>query len=305
VTIFGIDASSYQGRVNWAAVDALTAFGSEKVTEGTGYTNPFWLAAKAAMQARAKATGFIPLAYHFLDAGPGAAQADHFAAVAGNLTGFGIVLDFERAPNGPPSRASAVDCVNRLRHHYPGHPIGLYAPRWFTGNGDLTFGSWTWASSYVSGKDGPAALYGHVPASWWAAYGGHAPVLLQFTETGIVPGVSGLVDISAFRGTPDQLRAIVLPHTTPLPPRIPEDAVLLNRGQGAVTPVAIPKSADSLRFLAAGTAELEVTFHGSAAQDVSLSWAAGSHSLTPPKDVYAALVKRKDAGSADVAVVAQ
>lgn len=213
--LFGIDASSYQGRVNWTLVDEVTAFGAEKVTEGVSYTNPYWLAAKAALTQRAKATGLVPLCYHFLDAGPGAAQADHFMAVAGNLTGFGIVLDFERAPNGPPSVASAKDCVARLRQHYPSHPIGLYAPRWFTGSADLSFGSWTWSSSYVGGKGTPASLYAHVSAGQWAPYGGKTPTLLQFSDSAIVPGVSGLVDISAFKGTPDQLRAIVLPPATP------------------------------------------------------------------------------------------
>jgi hypothetical protein len=105
--------------------------------------------------------------------------------------------------------------VARLRQHYPSHPIGLYAPHWYVGHADLGFGNWTWASSYISGKSGPAALYERVSAGQWAPYGGKAPTLLQFSETAIVPGVSGLVDISAFRGSADQLRAIVLPHTTP------------------------------------------------------------------------------------------
>jgi hypothetical protein len=30
--LFGIDASSFQGNVNWAATDSTTAFGWEKVT---------------------------------------------------------------------------------------------------------------------------------------------------------------------------------------------------------------------------------------------------------------------------------
>ena len=45
---FGIDASSFQGNVNWARTDSSTSFGWEKVTQGSrgtasrGYVNPFW-----------------------------------------------------------------------------------------------------------------------------------------------------------------------------------------------------------------------------------------------------------------------
>jgi hypothetical protein len=95
------------------------------------------------------------------------------------------------------------------------------------------------------------------------------------------------------------------PAASPAPATIPGDLMLLNKGAGAVTPLAIPDTAKSLRFLAAGTAELSVTFHGSPAQTLALSWAGGSHSLTPPKDVYAVLVTRTDAGTGDVCVVAQ
>jgi hypothetical protein len=44
---FGIDASSFQGNVNWARADGTTSFGWEKVTQGSrrtasrGYVNPF------------------------------------------------------------------------------------------------------------------------------------------------------------------------------------------------------------------------------------------------------------------------
>jgi hypothetical protein len=102
-----------------------------------------------------------------------------------------------------------------------------------------------------------------------------------------------------------QIRKGTSPAPSPAPVTVPGDPMLLNTGAGAVTPIAIPDTAKSLRFLAAGTAELSVTFHGAAPQALSLSWAGGSHSLTPPADVWAALVTRTDAGTGDVCVVAQ
>ena len=35
---FGIDASSFQGNVNWAQADSTTSFGWEKVTQGSRKT---------------------------------------------------------------------------------------------------------------------------------------------------------------------------------------------------------------------------------------------------------------------------
>lgn len=226
--IFGIDASSYQRSVNWAVVDSTCEFGFEKATEGAGYVNPYWSAAKIDMKARAAATGFIPGAYLFLDAGDGTAQADHFAQAAGDLTGFAIAVDVERS-KGNPTLAQAKACVARLRQHYPNHPIGGYIPRWYWsesfGSASLTFVDWLWQSSYVTGAGSPASLYAKVPSSMWAPFGGMTPALLQFTSSASVGGVSGQVDVSAYRGTTAQLRALAVggtaPTTTPTP--TPED----------------------------------------------------------------------------------
>jgi GH25 family lysozyme M1 (1,4-beta-N-acetylmuramidase) len=200
-----------QHRVDWAAVDAATAFGSEKVTQGTGYVNPYWADAKTQMQARAKASGFIPGAYMFLEAGHGAAQADHFAAVAGNLDGFALFADVEPTGASRPSLADAKECVARLRQHYPHHPVGGYIPHWYWGNQDTTFTDWLFASHYVEGTGTPAQLYAKVTADFWAGYGGKAPAVLQFTSSATVAGVAGSCDCSAFRGSPADFRKLVLP----------------------------------------------------------------------------------------------
>jgi GH25 family lysozyme M1 (1,4-beta-N-acetylmuramidase) len=245
--IYGPDCSSFQGSPDWARVSASCRFGAEKVTEGTGYVNPRWAASRTAML-RIAGHGFVPLAYLFLDAkGSGSAQASFFAEHAGDLSRFGIAVDYERAPDGSPTHAQAADAVAELRKLYPRHPVGGYAPHWYTGGQSLTFADWLWASSYVSGGGDPAALYGHVPASWWAPYGGRTPVLLQFTDKASISGISGPVDCSAFHGTEAQLAARVLPAAAQPKPTAQGDEMIIPLVPGQ-PPVSFPVWADAAEY---------------------------------------------------------
>lgn len=215
ITYFA-DCASFQGAPDWLKAAAVVGGGAEKVTEGAGataYVNPRWAASKTAMLAVAK-HGFVPAAYLFLDAvEAGGAQAEWFAKNAGNLDGFGVIVDFERAPNGSPTRAIAVEAVAELRKLYPHHPVGGYCPHWYTGGEDLRFIDWLWASEYVLGQGDPARLYTQVPAAWWAPYGGRHPLMLQFTDHATIAGIAGPVDCSAFHGDLGALAARVLPAT--------------------------------------------------------------------------------------------
>ena len=229
MTVFGIDAASFQGNLDWAAVDQVTGFGWEKVTEGTGYTNPYWDGptghAKAAMIARGKASGFIPGGYMFLREAPGAAQADYFAAHAGNMDGLAIAIDVEPTTGSNPTLAQAQAAVAKLRTHYPRHPITGYIPHWYWGHLDTTFVDVLWASNYVTRPAAdPLTMYQAITPAMWAPYGGQAPKLLQFTSHVRIPGVSGAVDCSVFEGAPSRLRTLLLPAPVPLPaPIVPED----------------------------------------------------------------------------------
>jgi GH25 family lysozyme M1 (1,4-beta-N-acetylmuramidase) len=217
---FFADCASYQGVPVWAKTAAVCAGGAEKVTEGTGYVNPDWAASKAGLSLSA-AHGFVPLAYLFLDPGSsGGAQAEYFASKAGDLAGFGIAVDFERSAGGSPTLAQAQECAAEVRKLYPGHPVGGYCPHWYTGGEDLSFCDWLWASEYVTGSGDPGMLYSQVPASWWAPYGGRSPLLLQFTASATIAGISGAADCSAFQGTAAQLASRLLPAPpAPAPPK--------------------------------------------------------------------------------------
>jgi GH25 family lysozyme M1 (1,4-beta-N-acetylmuramidase) len=252
--IFGCDFSSFQGNPDWAAVDRETAFGWEKATQGTWYVNPYWNGPKghnkSAMAARESASGFIPGAYHFLEAGNAAAQADHFASHAGNLAGWAIMVDVEPTAASRPTLADARAFVSRCRKHYPHHRITGYIPKWYWGNRDTTFVDVLFASRYVSGTGTPAQLYKKVTSSMWDGYGGRKPALLQFTDQAEVSGVGGLVDCSAFRGTPAELRKAILP-AHPAAKEEEEDRMMLENGAGAETIICFVKGSRS--FIAFGS----------------------------------------------------
>ena len=311
---FGIDASSFQGNVNWAQADSTTSFGWEKVTQGSpktasrGYVNPFWAGpsghSKRALAARAVATGFVPGGYLFLEAGDGAGQADFFHATAGDMAGFAIAVDVEPAARSEPTAADAHACVARLRQLYPTHPVIGYIPQWYWGNQSTRFVDVLWASDYVTGTGPPATLYAKVKPSQWAAYGGRAPALLQFTNAATVPGVSGPVDCSAFRGTPAQLRAQLLPHH---PHHATEDLMqpgfLLN-GAGAVTPLAIPNGTKRLRFFSNRPAQVTVDLIGVSepTATLTLGYEHGAQGVATG-GALAAVVHRVDDGDNEVSYV--
>jgi GH25 family lysozyme M1 (1,4-beta-N-acetylmuramidase) len=311
---FGIDASSFQGTVDWARVDASTAFGWEKVSQGSpatvsgGFVNPFWDGpsgnSKQALAARAAASGFVPGGYLFVEQGDGAGQADFFHSKAGDMTGFAIAVDVEPATGSEPTAADAHACVARLRELYPTHPIVGYLPHFYWGNQSTRFVEVLWAANYVTGSGSPAELYARVVPGQWAAYGGRFPGLLQFTDAATVPGVSGPVDCSAFRGTVAELRARLLPGSSQLPAEeLMQPGFLLN-GAGAVTPLAIPNGAKRLRFFSNRPAEVRIDFINIKEPSISLTLGFDEGAQgTPVHGALAVVVHRLDAGDNDVSYV--
>jgi GH25 family lysozyme M1 (1,4-beta-N-acetylmuramidase) len=100
----GLDVSSWQGNVDWAAVAANGGrFALVKATESTTYVNPYF----TQQYVGSYQAGLVRGAYHFAlpDRSTGAAQADFFAAHGGawsadNQTLPGA-LDIEYNPYGP------------------------------------------------------------------------------------------------------------------------------------------------------------------------------------------------------------
>lgn len=308
MTIFGPDASKWQGDVHWDQVDATMEFGFEKVSEGpgrsipggSGYVSERWGPEKPEMAARARASGFIPGGYLFLSEGDGAAQAEFYAEAAGDMSGFMIVVDVEpREPSSHPTEAQARACVARLRVLYPGHPVGGYIPKWYWGTKPTTFVDYLWSSRYISA--GPAsapALYGQVPHVFWAGYGGLPVSLLQFTDKALVPGVSGPCDCSAFRGTADDLRTLTLPTRAAVTTTTEDDMIPAYLPTGTTShPIAVAGGPRRLRFFTGQPAVVRVTFPGQpgTAADVALD-GASANGCPVPKGAQAAMANRVIAG---------
>ena len=87
----GLDVSSWQGSVNWAAQKSMGArFAYVKATEGTGYKSPSF----GSQYMGAYNTGLIRGAYHFAlpSTSSGKAQADYFVNNGGGWSGDGKTL---------------------------------------------------------------------------------------------------------------------------------------------------------------------------------------------------------------------
>jgi len=190
MTIFYPDVASFQAGVSFSGVPIAMV----KATEGTGYTNPDYGPAKI----RAKDAGAFFCAYHFLQEGNGAAQADHAFSVAGSTP---LMLDVETETlNGVTSTPSVTDVVAFVSQYRAlGGVINLlYLPRWYwadLGSPSLAplieLGLLLVSSDYTSYSDsGPG----------WDSYGGMTPVIWQYTDNATLNGVAG-VDFNAYRGT--------------------------------------------------------------------------------------------------------
>lgn len=221
MVIYGWDASHYdwdRGKMDIAAAirDGI-AFATHKVGEGSSYADPRF----AAWYTRARSAG-VPLlgGYYVLHPGNAMAQADRFLSLLDSKASgwrnaaFILQVDAEkfeymsRAPNRAECRAFCDRLVSRTSGNY--RPL-LYAPKWVYGNNLTGVGYPLWASNY---GNNPVTHYRSAypgdNSSRWNAYSGQTPALLQYGSRTKIASQS-TCDVNAFRGTLDQLRALVYP----------------------------------------------------------------------------------------------
>ena len=208
MAVFYIDISSYQAGINLRGWHAVAI----KATQGTYYTDSYW----NGFRTQAASVGAFSFGYHFLEAGNGAGQADHYVTAVGRTP---AMIDFEPTTGSNPSVGDAEAFCDRLRSH--GCACNLvYLPRWYWGNMRspsleplASRGLKLVSSDYVSYSDsGPG----------WSPYGGMVPEIWQYTST-LRTGGQGQVDCNAFKGTFAQLQEMVT-GVTPPPPHSPPPA---------------------------------------------------------------------------------
>ena len=194
MTIYFPDVSAYQKGISLAGAQAVAV----KCTQGLSYFSPTY----AAQCSEADKHSVFRLAYHFLEHGSGAGQADAFYSRAGKTPGM---VDCEPAfgsagqMTSEPTIADVCAFVDRLRSR-GGTVWWVYLPHWWwqeLGSPDLKAlrdrGLLLWSSVYTTYSDSNAA-------AGWQEYGGMTPMAWQYSETTSFGGISA-VDFNGFRGS--------------------------------------------------------------------------------------------------------
>lgn len=189
----GIDISSHQGGLNIAAIWA--DFVIVKVSEGTGYENPFWRAQAEATLAANKRLGL----YHFANDEDPSEQArfflDRAKAYAGRAT-FWLDWEADAVGLGPGPALAFLNQVAAETKSTPGFytyqnvlssydwsAVAARFPLWVAGGPDYS----DYGRSY---SDPPVP---NVP------YWGGGALVHQYTEDGYLPGYSGHLDLDRLR----------------------------------------------------------------------------------------------------------
>lgn len=192
--VHGVDVSRYQGDINWTrAANSGVRFAFIKATEGGDLADPqfqsHWAGAASAGVARG--------AYHFYYfCRTGAEQAAWFIQHVPREPGaLPPVLDLEwtqsrncpQRPSPETVRAEAAAFLAIVGDYYGQRPI-IYTAIDF------------WEQNQLWRLSGTEFWLRSVAGHPHKVYDGHHWTFWQWTGTGLVPGVSGQVDINAFAG---------------------------------------------------------------------------------------------------------
>ncbi|WP_052865170.1 lysozyme [Streptomyces niger] len=203
--VAGMDVSSHQGNVNWAAAwRAGARFAIVKATEGTGYHNPKF----GQQYGGSYNVGMVRGAYHFAipSSSSGKAQADYFVDNGGGWKADGRTLpptlDIEYNPYGSICFGLSQAAMARWIHDFSAtvhkrtgrHPMIYTATNWWKrcvgGNASFGMNHPLWIARYASAP-------GPLPAGWSS----HS--IWQYADSGRFPG-----DQNVFNGSAAQLRKL-------------------------------------------------------------------------------------------------
>ncbi|MEU8890755.1 lysozyme [Streptomyces sp. NPDC048442] len=201
----GVDVSSHQGNVNWAALwTSGVKWAYTKATEGTGYKNPYF----AQQYNGSYNSGMIRGAYHFAlpDSSSGATQATYFAGNGGGWSRDGRTLpgalDIEWNPYGAQCYGKTQSQMVAWIRDF----LTTYKSR--TGRDAVIYTATSWWKSCTGNYSGFGAsnplwvaryntTVGELPAGW-GTY-----TMWQYTSSGPIVG-----DHNRFNGAIDRVEAL-------------------------------------------------------------------------------------------------
>jgi GH25 family lysozyme M1 (1,4-beta-N-acetylmuramidase) len=215
MTLFLGDFSHYDGPITLPIAARIKADGiaavSHKITEGMGGFDAE--AATAFASFRAASFEFIG-AYAVTRTGDGRAQARVAIARADAIApwwraypGWFWQVDLERWPYDSVSAQDGREMADEFAT--TGKRVTVYASKTQYGS---TLAGWPyplWNANYPSSRQGPyRALYPGDSGPGWVTYSGQMPAFWQYSSGATIGGLT-TCDASAFRGTVDQLRALL------------------------------------------------------------------------------------------------
>ena len=242
VPILGIDTSHWNATLNVTKLKSEgVVYQFMKATQGTTSNDSNF----ATTRTNAQNGGLIAGAYHFLNAGSGAAQCDHFIDrlnQTGGTNGIMLALDVElQTSTTGPSYTDVKNFLARCQPKTPGRTWVIYTGGWYWGtanaagylnNPPAPAGTVLWISIYVGGSGSIASLLDKVGAqgtsgdpypsaklNGWSDY-----AIRQFSASSTVAGVSpidanvtykGLDFLKKLAGLPTDITAPIVSITAP------------------------------------------------------------------------------------------
>lgn len=197
----GMDVSEHNGYIDWASVASrmgVPRFVYLKATEGGNRIDRQYASNRAGATAQELLCGAC---HFFLPSTPVAQQVANFCNVVGSVQGeLPPMLDVEQAGLEQPAYAAAVAQWLQQVGERLGCVPGIYTHTSFWDGSVGSFAPFLahplWIAQYGS-RPGPALPSGATGYTFW-----------QYTNTGVVNGIAGPVDMSRFAGSPEQLQAL-------------------------------------------------------------------------------------------------
>jgi len=225
MTLLIWDTSHYDGLLSPAILARAKAEGIVALTHklAEGMTDTEGTSDDAALST-ARAIGIEFLGAYLVprDTASVSAQVDYWLQVADasepwwrDYPGWFWQVDLERWPYDNVPASVGVEAAKELRDR-TGRWTILYASHSMYGDQLASWDGPLWNADYVSGSGSPGALYPGdnwqpLHGSWrggWAPYSGQEPTFLQYSSSATIAGLTTR-DVSAYRGTIDELRQLI------------------------------------------------------------------------------------------------